>query len=133
MEHNFLDLNLESEMHCQVIHQRDNNLDKIDNLDELPEHAAVFAVCGRVNGKPANPRYVSQTANLRKETQKLFDKNEPAPVDAECFKEFMMSIKTKELVYKILQNLSEPERLDVKNKWIKNFQPQCNEALNEIR
>jgi len=120
-------------MHCQVIHQRDNNLDKIDNLDELPEHAAVFAVCGRVNGKPANPRYVSQTANLRKETQKLFDKNEPAPVDAECFKEFMMSIKTKELVYKILQNLSEPERLDVKNKWIKNFQPQCNEALNEIR
>lgn len=132
MEHNFIDLNADSAMRCQVIHQKENNLDGIDNLDQLPEEPAVFAVCGRVNGKPANARYVAATSNLRKEIQNLFDKHQPAPAGFECFKEFMVSIKTKALVYKLVSGAAESARDNEKTKWMDRFQPKCNEELNEI-
>lgn len=132
MEHNYLNLEANPKIAHQTIHQRDNNLDHIDNLHELPNTPAVFAVCGRVNGKAVNPRYVGETDDLQHAIILLFHKSEPAPDGNTCFKEFMMSIKTKELVYELFPGSDVQSRKVTKAEWEKRFQPKCNEELNEI-
>lgn len=130
MDHNYIDIENDAAIKNTVINQKDNNLDKLDNLNELPEAAAVYLICGRVNGKPANPRYVGQTENLRKEIKDHFDLK--VDVTNECVKTFVQSIKIKELVYQLLPEASEEERTEMKTDWEQRFQPDCNEVLNEV-
>jgi excinuclease UvrABC nuclease subunit len=128
MEHNYI--NVENKMKSFVLNQKDNNLDKQDNLDELPTDPAVYAICSQVNGKAANARYVGETNNLQQAIKSHFDKNVNQPTD--CFKEFMQSIKTKNLVYETLPDASEEERSKLKKTWEVKFDPRCNEELNKI-
>ena len=132
MDHNLIKLDDESDIQNLVINQKDNNLDELDNLDELPSAPAVFMVCGRVNGEPANPRYVGEADNLQSVIKGFFDKSTPAPEGNDCFKEFMLSIKTKELVYQLLTDVSKEGRETKRIVWSDKYQPKCNEALNEI-
>jgi hypothetical protein len=69
MEHNFINTVIDEAIQCMIVQQKDNNLDGIDNLDQLPGKPTVFAVCGRVNGKPANARYAIR--NLQNEIRSL--------------------------------------------------------------
>lgn len=130
MEHNYLELAQEPAVANLVIFQQDNNLDRKDNLDELPAEAAIYAVCGRVNGKPANARYVGETDNLREAIKKHFSASEPQP--SPCFREFMQSIKIKELVYQLMPGAGKGDRLLRKELWEEQYRPNCNEELNEI-
>lgn len=113
-----------------VIYQADNNLDRRDNLHELPKEPAIYSVCCRVNGVPANPRFIGQTENLQEAIRKHFSINEDQPT--ECFKIFMQSIKTKALVFQTVPETSLEERLKMKDEWINRFKPECNEVLNEV-
>jgi hypothetical protein len=132
MEHNYIKTDSDLNIKQMVVQQRNNNLDNVDNLDEIPEGPAVYAMCGRVNGQPVNPRYVGETNNLQQAVKKLFDKDEPAPENNACFKEFMLSIKTKELVYVLVPDATEAERKEKKSAWINQFHPECNEVLNKV-
>ena len=131
MKHNYIDIHGEPGKKFQLLLQRDNNLDKHDNLDELPEEPAIYAICGRVNGVPANPRYIGETGNLRKEIKDLFDKNLPAPENNELFKAFVLSIKLKTLVYELIADTPERRKI-LKEDWLTRYPPVCNEELNAI-
>jgi hypothetical protein len=48
-------------------------------MDQLPGQPAVYAICGQVNGLPANPRYIGETDNLRKAIIGHFDKQQTGP------------------------------------------------------
>ena len=111
-----------------VLYKKNNNLDQEDNLDDLPEAPAVYAISGRINGAPANCRHVGVTHNLRESVKIHFSDAEP---DA-CLKQFMQSIKIKTLNYELLDE-HEPQVLDSKKAaWSERFKPECNEALNEV-
>ena len=123
-------LNLDNEPQiCRlVLLQSENNLEKKDNLELIPDGRAVYAICGRVNGILANPRYVGKTDNLRQSIKNHF--GESFIEDTKCFKDFMLSIKTKELVYELVSNQS---TLLIKfEEWESRFQPKCTEELNKI-
>ncbi len=130
MEHNYIEAEKESEIKKLVIYQKDNNLDHRDNLDDIPTGPAVYMICGRVNGRAANPRYVGETNNLQKAIKKHFDKS--VKESDSCFKEFILSIKIKELVYQLLPGSKKEDRLLKKTEWSDKYQPKCNEELNEI-
>lgn len=123
MEHNYLDIESKSGIKSLVIHPG-------DNLNNLPSEPAVYALCGRVNSKPVNPRYIGQTGNLQAEIIRLFDKTESG--SNECLKEFLLSIKIKEIVYQTMANSTEVERLGKKDEWEDEYKPDCNKELNEI-
>ena len=121
MEHHVLE-SLETRIQRQQIFKKDNNLDGHDNLDKIPATAAVFAICGRVNGYAANPRYVGTTKNLQEAVKNLFD-------NKDCVGQFMNSIKLKELIYEVIRE----EQIESKRtEWETRFKPVCNEVLNEV-
>lgn len=130
MEHNTIDLKENSEVTSLVIYQEDNNLDKLDNLSDLPNSPAVYAICGSVNGQPVNPRFVGETDNLQKSIRSHF--NKASVEEEECFKEFMHSIKIKVLVYQIFEGSTKEERKLEEKKWKEKYQPKCNSELNKI-
>ena len=130
MEHHYIELDGKSGVKTLVIYHRDNNLDKKDNLNTLPPEPAVYALCGRVNGQPANPRYIGQTINLREKIIKHFDRNESN--SNKCLKEFMQSIKIKELIYQLMPDSTDYERVCKKKQWEDKYRPECTEALNKI-
>lgn len=132
MEHNYIDLASESKIKELVIYCKENNLDGNDNLGELPEQPAVFAICGRVNGRAANPRFVDVTKDLQETIRNHFDQNVPAVEETECFKEFMTSIKIKVLIYMLLPAGTKVERMEIKEEWKTKFDPKCNRELNKI-
>jgi hypothetical protein len=130
MEHHYVDISLLPGCSKTVLDQRDNNIDRMDNLDTLPEAPAVFAICGRVNGQTANPRYVGTTDNLRQTIKQCFEPHSKFLPD--CVRQFVLSIKTKELVYETIQNFSPEENHKRKKSWEDKFKPQCNEVLNKV-
>ncbi len=111
-----------------ILHKKDNNLDGKDNLDELPIEKAVYAICGRINGSPANCRYVGETVNLQEVVRKHFSQGE----EDSCLKFFMQSIKTKVLIYELMPMAGEAELLLAKSQWEAEFKPECNDELNKI-
>ena len=132
MEHNYVNLEEDSQTKSLVIYEKGNNLDGKDNLNELPAKSAIYMICGRVNGQPANPRFVGESENLQEAIRCHFDEKVPAEKGNECFKEFMTSIKIKTLVYVTVPGLSAEERLKRKEEWEEKYKPKCNEELNEI-
>ena len=130
MEHHYLDISQYPDSKRTILHEKDNNLDKEDNLDSLPEEAAVYAICGRVNGQVANTRHVGETKNLKRTIRECFNPN--SGILSDCVREFVLSIKTKELIYEVASGLSEEQRVEKKNNWEKQFKPQCNEVLNKV-
>ncbi len=133
MEHNIIETTtVENSFKTQMLLQQENNLDKKDNLDELPTSPAVFAICGRVNGKPANPRYVNISNNLRETVKLLFDKDDTSLNVSDCVKSFVLSIKIKTIIYQDINDLIEQQREEIKMEWERKYKPECNEQLNEI-
>jgi hypothetical protein len=112
----------------QPIFHKDNNLDKRDNIDELADQPAVYAICGRVNGNPVNCRFVGATDNLRKTIRNHFEHSH----DEEEFRNFMLSIKCKELVFKIMLPSTEEERKKEAELWKDALNPECTPELNYV-
>ena len=110
------------------IYKEDNNLDKKDNLNEIPAKNAVYAILGRINGKPSNCRYVGITNNLQEAIKTHFSLNEKD----ECLREFMQSIKIKTLNYQLMEDFTEEELNNALKEWEKEYKPECNEELNKV-
>ena len=104
-----------------VIYERNNNLDKRDNLDELPGEKAVYAIYSRINGRAANCIYVGETNNLQSAIMSHF---QPSELNT-GLKDFMQSIKLKALVYTLMPDSTKEERMRIVSEWKKEKQPKA--------
>ena len=106
----------------QEVFHKEYNLDKNDNLEELPEKPAVFGIFGIIHETPIHPRYISSTDNLRKAVRDVFENPE-----GEGMKKFMQGPWIQMLCYELLPNLSEEERKAKEEAWINGYKPEINE------
>jgi len=123
-----MELKTRQEVSDFVLYKKENNLDQVDNLHELPELPAVYAISGRINGVPANCRYIGITQNLCESIKKHFSDSETHV----CLRQFMQSIKIKTLNYEVTLDFSSEELTKKKEEWEKRFKPECNDKLNEV-
>lgn len=95
-----------------------------DNVGNLPNRKAVYSIWAksRETNKPINCRYVGQTDNLRERTQRHFGEQE----ENECLKKFMQSDMTKIMIYELMPNSTEEQRVVKESEWIKKYNPECN-------
>ncbi|MBC9934521.1 hypothetical protein [Chitinophaga qingshengii] len=128
MSHNMIEQSGFPGMQHMQLFKKDNNMDGRDNLDTIPQEPAVYAICGRVNGAPANPRFVGAAMNLQEAVRAHFSAYEQDT----CLRTFMQSIKLKDLVFEIIDTPS-PQLLEDKGAaWIERLKPACNEMLNKV-
>jgi excinuclease UvrABC nuclease subunit len=110
------------------IYKRDNNLDARDNLDDIPSEKAVYAISGRINGAPANCRFVGESEDLRRSVKEHFSTTE---ADS-CLRKFMQSIKIKTIDFILLPDSTSDERLQLVSRWKEEYKPDCNDELNVV-
>lgn len=127
MEHNILTVESNGPVQALMINHQQYHIDHVDNLDAIPSVPAVFAICGRVNGVPANARMTGESENLQQSVRDLF-----AGKGTPCITAFMQSIKTKILLFELMEGSSVQERIAKKQAWERTFKPQCNEELNKV-
>jgi hypothetical protein len=111
-----------------VLQHKDYNLDKKDNLDDLPALPAVYAICGRVNGQPVNARFVGATEDLLSAVKSHFGETE----GNDMLRNYMRSIKIKMLLYKAMPYSTEEEREAARQEWENRMQPKCTDELNQV-
>ena len=128
MDHNIIDVSLTEGMQTMHLFSKESNLDGQDNLASIPTSPAVYAICGRVNGKPANPRFVGAAMNLREAVIAHFGNDEKEG----CLHAFLHSIKLKDIVFEIITDPS-PASLEVRvSEWKETLKPVCNEIINKV-
>jgi hypothetical protein len=111
----------ENVVKMEVCH-KDYNIDKKDNLDELPEEPAVFGIFAIIHEVPVHPRYVSSTDNLRKAVKDVFENPE-----SEGLKKFMQSPWIQMLCYELMPDSTEEARKEKEEEWIKEYDPKVTE------
>jgi hypothetical protein len=118
-------MNLHSEKSNQTnIYHRDYNLDKRDNLSDLPQEKAVFGIFAMRNEKPVNCRFIDETDNLQQRIRELFEDPEK---DGDGMVKFMQGPWIKHLIYESMPNSSNQERLEKLVQWEKEHRPRINE------
>lgn len=132
MQNKLVEFVKEQATESRILYARENNIAQRDNLDDLPPEPAVFAICGTINGQPANPRVVMESAALRSTIDSLFTSESVSATHGECFKDFLFSIKTKTIVFLLMPGSTHEERQQKQKEWKTYLQPECNEILNKI-
>ena len=107
----------ENVVKMEVFH-KEYNLDKKDNLDELPEEPAVFGIFAIIHEVPVHPRLVKATDNLRKSVREVFENPED-----EGMKKFMQGPWIQMVCYELLPDSSEEDRKQKEEEWIKKYDP----------
>ena len=105
-----------------TIYHKDYNLDKKDNLEEVPEGAAVFGIFAIIHEKPVHCRYIGEAENLRAKVKDLYEN----PGD-EGFGKFMQGPWIQMLVYQEMADASEEDRKKAAEEWTKEHDPKCDE------
>lgn len=104
------------------IWHKDYNLEKKDNLSEVPTEKAVFAIFGIVGEAPVNCRYVNETENLREAVKLLFENPEN-----QGLKKFMQGSWIQMLQYELLPNSTKNERKKIAAVWTEEHQPKIDD------
>ncbi len=102
------------------IYHKNYNLDKKENLDELPTGKAVYGVFAIVRDEPTNCRYVAETSNLRRSIHRHFEEE-----SNEGLKKFMQGPWIPMLVYEILPESKKAERQALVQRWQEQHNPKC--------
>ena len=100
------------------IFHKDYNLDKKDNLDELPETPAVFGIFAIIHNVPVHARYVGASDNLRKAVRAVFENP-----GNEGLKKFMQGPWIQMICYEELPNSSEEARKQKEEEWTRKYEP----------
>ena len=98
------------------------NLDKKDNIKELPDQTAVFGLFGIVDDQPINCRYVGESENLQEGIKNLFE-----TPDSEGLKAFMQGPWVKMLLYHVIPNSDSQQRQELTEEWEKKYEPKLDE------
>lgn len=101
---------------------KDYNLDKKDNLIEVPTENAVFGIFGIVNEEPINCRYVGEAENLREAVKDVFEKPQE-----EGLKKFMQGPWIQMLVYELMPDSTKKDREETIEKWNQKHNPKIDE------
>jgi hypothetical protein len=104
------------------VYHKNYNLDKKDNIDELPEEPAVFGIFGIIHEVPIHPRYIASTNNLRQAVRDAFEKPQ-----GEGMIKFMQGPWIQMLCYELLPGLTEVERKTKEEAWINEYKPGIND------
>lgn len=104
------------------VYHKDYNIDKKENLNELPEEPAVFGIFAIIHEVPVHCRYVGSTDNLRKSVRDVFEK--PA---TESLKKFMQSPWIQMLCYESMPGSTEEQRKEKEAEWTREYEPKINE------
>ncbi len=104
------------------VYHKDYNLDKKDNLDNLPEGPAVFGIFGIIHEIPIHPRYIASTDNLRKAVRKVFENPE-----GEGMRKFMQGPWIQMLCYELLPGTNEEDRKTKEAAWTSEYKPRIND------
>ncbi len=131
MNHHFIidEKLITADQDAHILYNADFSLGELDTISELPEISAVFAICGRINGKAANCRVVRSTQNLRKSIRDLYTDVE----QDQCILDYMRSIKTKIILFREVPAEKYKEaKDDLVEEWTKLLKPVCNEELNKV-
>lgn len=97
---------------------KDYNLDKKDNLNEVPTEKAVFGLFGIVNEEPINCRYIAESENLREAVKDVFEIPR-----GEGLKKFMQGPWIQMLVYEIMPGSTIKEREKAVAEWKQKYGP----------
>jgi hypothetical protein len=100
------------------IFHKEYNLDKKENLDELPETPAVFGIFSIIHEVPVHCRFVAATDNLRKSVRDVFENPQ-----GEGLKKFMQGPWIQMLCYDEMKDSSEEDRKQKEADWIKQYEP----------
>ena len=111
----------ENAVKLEVFH-KEYNLDKKDNLDELPEEPAVFGIFAIIHDTPIHPRYVGSTDNLRKAVRDVFENPE-----GEGMKKFMQGPWIQMLCYELLPGSKEEDLKKKEEDWTQKYEPKITE------
>jgi len=101
---------------------KDYNLDKKDNLSELPLEKAVFGIFGIVNEIPINCRYIGESDNLQEAVRNVFEKPEGGGM-----KKFMQGPWIQMLVYELMPASSKEEREKNAAEWTGKYSPKIDD------
>jgi len=102
---------------------KEYNLDKKDNLHNVPDGKAVFGIFAIVNEEPVNCRYVGETENLRATVADLFA-NPPGT----GLKKFMQGPWIQMLQYQLLPDSDAAERQKLAADWAEQYQPKFDDT-----
>jgi translation elongation factor EF-1beta len=111
----------ENVVKIEIFH-KEYNIDKKDNLDELPEEPAVFGIFAIIHEVPVHPRYVSSTDNLKKAVRDVFENP-----GSEGLKKFLQSPWIQMLCYELMPDSTEEDRKKKEEEWIKEYDPRVTE------
>jgi len=103
-----------------TVYHKDYNLDKKDNLNELPTEPAVFGIFAIIHEKPVHCRYIGEAENLQSAVRDIFE-NPPS----EGLKVFMQGPWIQMLVYKKIADKN--ERVKAAEEWTKEHNPKIDE------
>lgn len=101
---------------------KDYNLEKRDNLRDLPAEKAVFGVFASVNEEPVNCRYAGETEDLRAAIKMLFEKP-----GTEGLKKFMQGAWIQTVQFELMPGSSAVDRKKVLDEWIEKHQPKIDD------
>ena len=107
----------ESVVKMEVFH-KDCNLDKKDNLDELPQDPAVFGIFSIIHKIPVHPRYIAATDNLQKAVRNLFENP-----GGKGMKKFIEGPWIQMLCYDLMKDSTSEERQKKADQWIQTYDP----------
>lgn len=97
---------------------KDYNLDKKDNLIEVPTEKAIFGIFGIVNEEPINCRYIGESENLREAVKDVFENPQ-----SEGMKKFMQGPWIQMLVYELMPDSTKEDREKAVEEWKQKHDP----------
>jgi hypothetical protein len=100
------------------IFHKDYNIDKKDNLKDLPEQPAVFGIFAIIHDTPIHPRYIGTTDDLRKAVTDLYENPQ-----GQGMKKFMQESWIQMLCYELLPDSTEQTRKEKESAWTEEYKP----------
>lgn len=117
-----MEISVNTEVVKLEVWHKDYNLDKKDNLNEIPTEKAVFGIFGIVNESPINCRYIGEAENLREAVKDVFENPQ-----GEGMKKFMQGPWIQMLVYELMPDSTKEGREKVAEEWKEKHDPKIDE------
>lgn len=106
----------------QEVYHRDYNLNKKDNLNEIPTEPAVFGVFAIVGEEPVNCRYVGETENLRNSLRELYENAQDVGL-----KKFMQGPWIQMILHEIMPESTKEQRESIVVEWKAKYNPKIDD------
>jgi hypothetical protein len=108
----------------KTLFHKDYNLDKKDNIAQIPTEPAVFGLFAIIHEKPVHCRYIAEAGNLQQAIRDLFEK---AGDVSEGLAKFMHGPWIPRMLYELMPGSSPEDRQKEVEEWTKKYNPKCDE------